>query len=77
MTIEPEPVVPEEYAGPDDPTLEGPHLVLDEQGNRRWAWWVPSPGTSYQGSFVLPYNLGRPHEIKWIGPAVTPDGEPL
>jgi hypothetical protein len=66
---------PERPGFPEDPTQHGPHLIEDQYGIRRWAWWIPTNGT---GGFWT-YASGSTHGQEWtyIGPAKTPDGEPV
>jgi hypothetical protein len=57
---------------PLDPHLDGPHLVVDAYGRRRWAWWV-----SAAAAWVYAEGLGQGHKWTYIGPAKSPDGMPV
>jgi hypothetical protein len=35
---------------PTDPSQEGPHLIKDERGVRRWYFWVPARASWSSGS---------------------------
>jgi hypothetical protein len=61
---------------PRDPHRELPHLVVDQNGKRRWAWWVPGAGGRV-GTWK--YSAAGGPCVRWtyIGPAESPDGLPV
>jgi hypothetical protein len=68
---------PAKPGAPPHPEQAGPHLIVDEYGKRRWAWWVPG-GAGVGGNWMLTGNTGNPHrDWRYIGPAKTPDGLPV
>jgi hypothetical protein len=66
---------PERPGVPMNPTRSGPHLIADQHGRRRWAWWMTTE-TPHGGSWI--HEGGGSNGLDWgyIGPAQTPDGLP-
>lgn len=61
---------------PENPTRQGPHVVVDPHGKRWWAWWRPD-STRHGGSWT--YGVAQDALLDWtyIGPGKPPDGEPV
>jgi hypothetical protein len=61
---------------PPNPAQEAPHVLRDQHGTRRWAWWRPDndrPG----GAWLHAQGGGALRGWTYIGPAKTPDGLPV
>jgi hypothetical protein len=62
---------------PPNPDRQGPHLIVDEYGTRRWAWCTPDGlgPNGFWGHATATGNRG----LNWcyIGPAMAPDGQPV
>jgi hypothetical protein len=66
---------PDHPGWPIDPRQEGPHLVVDQYGKRRWYLWMTN-GTWFRGGNSCSAGwAGR--DWTYIGPAVAPDGGPV
>lgn len=62
---------------PENPNREGPHLVMDSRGKRRWAWWTP-PRSEGNGDWTTDGGeSGAGQNWTYIGPAQPPDGKPV
>lgn len=61
---------------PPNPRLSGPHLIVDEYGTRRWAWWTPTSDKAL-GTWKSARTGGRGIDWSYVGPAMAPDGEPV
>jgi hypothetical protein len=59
---------------PEHPDREAPHVIVDQRGQRRWAWWVP--GTR-GGAWKYSAAVGPCVRWTYIGPAEPPDGLPV
>jgi hypothetical protein len=57
---------------PPNPDQEGPHLIKDERGVRRWYFWVPSR-TSWFSAFYERHQLYAGEHWTYIGAAIEPD----
>ena len=57
---------------PPNPDQEGPHLIKDERGVRRWYFWVPSR-TSWFSAFYERHQLFAGENWTYIGAAIEPD----
>jgi hypothetical protein len=63
---------------PTDPSQEGPHLIKDERGIRRWYFWVPARTSWFSGSRER-HALLAGERWTYIGAAIKPverDGVP-
>jgi hypothetical protein len=72
----PDPANPGVPVNPDQP---GPHLIVDEYGQRRWGWWRYG-GCSFQDNMTgIATQAAIMAGKKWTyaGPAVPPDGKPV
>jgi hypothetical protein len=56
---------------PSNPNQEGPHLITDENGQRRWYFWVPD-GRWFSGSFQCSPAFAAAH-WKYAGAAIAPE----
>jgi hypothetical protein len=61
---------------PSNQEKAGPHLIVDEYSRRRWAWWTPHSNKTF-GGWIHSAGGGRGSNWTYIGPAVTPDGQPV
>lgn len=61
---------------PKNPDHEGPHLIIDEDMRRRWAWWRPRGGI-WGYSLAEKYAPAAGWDWTYIGPAMAPDGKPV
>jgi hypothetical protein len=62
---------------PLNPDREGPHLVIDTRGLRRWAWWTPA-SDKLGGTWNAQGVTGESgQDWIYIGPAKAPDDKPL
>jgi hypothetical protein len=57
---------------PLNPQQPGPHLVVDKQGVRRWAWWL-----GRDGRWIYEGGGGGGLDWTYVGPALPPDGMPV
>jgi hypothetical protein len=58
---------------PWNPNQEGPHLITDQHGQRRWYFWVAAGGW-FSGSFQCSPAFAGEH-WRYIGAAIAPDDE--
>lgn len=56
---------------PINPEQAGPHLLIDEHGAKRWAWWIP---TSDKLGGTWMHATGGGWNVDWgyVGPAGEP-----
>src|ERR1700754_2642662 len=66
----PDPTNPGVPANPDQP---GPHLVVGQDGKRRWMWWESASAAS-RGDWLFTGGSGLRTAWTYIGHAVSPDG---
>jgi hypothetical protein len=70
---------------PTNPMRDGPHLIEDEHGARRWCWWDSTAEAWTNGSRCHPSAFAASHwfyigtEIKLVEPksSQTPAEKPL
>jgi hypothetical protein len=67
---------PSEPCVPHNPERAGPHLIVDEYGRRRWAWWMPTRRGG-RGIWLYVHGGGRGECWSYVGPARTPDDRPV
>jgi hypothetical protein len=63
---------------PKNPGRDGPYLIIDAAGGRRWMCWEPVGGfwqLSNMTGKEDPAVAGQ--EWTYLGPAVAPDGKPV
>jgi hypothetical protein len=65
----PDPTKPGVPASPDEPN---PHLILGEDGKRRWVWWEPGRNGS-RGGWLFTGGCGPITAWVYLGQAVAPD----
>jgi hypothetical protein len=59
---------------PPNPGQQDPHLIVDEYGTRRWAWWTPD-GLGPNGFWSHARGGGRGLDWTYIGAPVASDGK--
>ena len=64
---------PENPGFPVNPNHEGPHLIVDQYGRRRWFYWLPFATLWFSGSLQCHPFLAA-ERWTYIGPAMEPEG---
>jgi hypothetical protein len=59
---------------PRDPDDEGPHLIRDQYGRRRWYLWMPAGLRWFNGQHQCDPTFAAEHWT-YIGAAIAPSGD--
>jgi hypothetical protein len=59
---------------PTDPDDEGPHLIKDQYGRRRWYFWMPTGTRWFNGQHQCDPVFAAAHWT-YIGAAIAPDSK--
>jgi hypothetical protein len=61
---------------PMNPGQQGPHVIMDKSGIRRWAWWTPI-SDRLGGAWMSGGGGSAYLDWTYIGPGKSPDGLPV